>query len=101
MAVAKGRFSGFRICLLSAPSHQVSTRQWHIAEFVPDHSGGTAPDFNGIPFVVHNEHLNDCQLCSKYMQGRQVLLKPSPGNENIPRTLRSHLSNLIFRFIQV
>jgi len=28
-----------------------SLRQWHnIAAFVPEHSGGTAPDFYGIPF---------------------------------------------------
>ena len=26
------------------------SRQWQYAGFVPDYSGGTTPDFNGIPF---------------------------------------------------
>jgi hypothetical protein len=37
-----GRSSGSRIILLSAPSHPTSAKQWHCAEFVPGHSGGTA-----------------------------------------------------------
>ncbi len=37
-----GRSSGSRIILLSAPSHPASAKQWHRAEFVPGHSGGTA-----------------------------------------------------------
>jgi hypothetical protein len=24
--------------------------QWQLADFVPDNGGGTAPDFNGIPY---------------------------------------------------
>ena len=28
-----------------------------IAVFVPDHSGGPVPDFNGVPFSAHGEHL--------------------------------------------
>jgi len=27
-----------------------NTRKWIFTEFVPDNSGGTAPDFHGIPF---------------------------------------------------
>jgi type III secretory pathway component EscS len=46
----QGRSSGFRIRLLTAPSHLALTRQWHGAAFVPDYSGGTTPEFNGIPF---------------------------------------------------
>ena len=46
----QGRFSGSRICLLSAPSHLIFTRQWPVAEVVPGYSGGTAPEFNGIPY---------------------------------------------------
>jgi hypothetical protein len=26
--------------------------QWLFADFVPDYSGGTAPDFHGIPFIM-------------------------------------------------
>jgi len=25
-------------------------KQWHFADFVPDYSGGTAPEFHGIPY---------------------------------------------------
>ena len=45
-----GRSSDSRINLLSAPSHQAEARQWHNADFVTGHSGGTASDFNGIPY---------------------------------------------------
>lgn len=45
-----GRSSGFRIILLSAPSHFAEAKTVANADFVPDHSGGTAPGFNGIPF---------------------------------------------------
>jgi hypothetical protein len=44
----KGRSSDSRISLLSAPSRSASTKQWHFADFVPDYSGGTAPDSNRI-----------------------------------------------------
>jgi hypothetical protein len=50
LAIKQGRSSGFRILLLAAPSRLASTRQWHPAAFVPDYSGGTTPDFNGIPY---------------------------------------------------
>ena len=45
-----GRSSGLRIILLSAPSHFACSRKSGFADFVPDYSGGTAPEFNGIPF---------------------------------------------------
>lgn len=50
MAECQGRSSGSRINLPPAPSHSVTAKQWYIAEFVPDYSGGTAPGFNGIPY---------------------------------------------------
>jgi hypothetical protein len=33
--------------------------QWYFANFVPDYSGGTAPDFHGIPLKLFTEHLVD------------------------------------------
>lgn len=36
--------------LLSVPSHPVKTGQWLNTDFVTDYSGGTAPDFHGIPY---------------------------------------------------
>ncbi len=48
--------SGFRIDLLTAPSHPY--RQWRYAVFVPGYSGGSATDFNRLPFygniAIHN-----------------------------------------------
>jgi len=35
-----------------------SMDQWQSAAFVPDHSGGPVPDFNGVPYQAQNEHLN-------------------------------------------
>ena len=49
-AAFSGRSSGFRINLLSAPSRSLEMLNSGFADFVPDHSGGTAPDFNGIPY---------------------------------------------------
>ncbi len=43
------RSSGSRIILLAAPSLPTFAGQWlSIAAFVPDHSGGLAPDLHGI-----------------------------------------------------
>jgi hypothetical protein len=42
------RSSGFRIDLLAAPSH--SYEQWHSAAFVPGYGGGSATDFNRLPY---------------------------------------------------
>jgi hypothetical protein len=39
-----------RITLLTAPSHPLLMDSGVVAAFVPDHSGGSAPDFNGIPY---------------------------------------------------
>jgi len=36
--------------LLSAPSHLIQIKQWLPADFVTDYSGGTAPEFHGIPY---------------------------------------------------
>ena len=47
-----GRFSDSRIFLLTAPSHLVSSEQWHDAAFVPDHSAGPVPDSHGVPFYA-------------------------------------------------
>jgi len=52
-----GRFSGFRIILLLAPSHPESreTRDQRIvglASFVPDYSGVAVPDSHGVPFLA-------------------------------------------------
>ena len=55
--MVEGRFSGSRITLLFAPSHPVNTGQWQSANFVPDYSGGTAPEFNGIPCEALFGHL--------------------------------------------
>ena len=49
-AIVEGRSSGSRIVLLSAPSRCDQHRNSDTADFVPDYSGGTAPDFNGIPY---------------------------------------------------
>jgi hypothetical protein len=46
----KGRSSDFRIILLPAPSRLPSGRQWPIADFVPEHSGGTVTALNRLPF---------------------------------------------------
>ena len=43
-----GKSSGLRIKLLIAPSQQFVSGKYTI--FVPDHSDGLAPDFNGVPF---------------------------------------------------
>ena len=45
-----GRFSDCRIFLLTAPSQPAWADKWYVAAFVPEYSGGTVPDFNGIPF---------------------------------------------------
>jgi hypothetical protein len=49
-----GRSSDSRIVLLPAPSHpalrHLSAGQWHIAGFVPNHSGSPVPGLHGIPF---------------------------------------------------
>jgi hypothetical protein len=50
MASVTGRSSDLRIILLSAPSHPAKTEQWQLADFVPDYSGGTAPESHGIPY---------------------------------------------------
>jgi len=42
-----GRYSGSRISLLATPSRSPSGC---LVAFVPDHSGGTAPDSHGIPY---------------------------------------------------
>jgi hypothetical protein len=42
------RSSDSRIILLAVPSH--SLEQWFNTAFVPDHSGGPVPDFNGVPY---------------------------------------------------
>ena len=47
--VAAGGFSDFRVILLTKPSHPVSREQWRSMAFVTGYSGGTVPDFNGIP----------------------------------------------------
>jgi len=47
-----GRSSDSRITLLTAPSHPVKTGQWQIAVFVPDHSGGSVPDFHRFPYYA-------------------------------------------------
>jgi hypothetical protein len=41
---------GFRIVLLTAPSLSVIAEKWHFAVFVPDHSGGPAPDLHEVPY---------------------------------------------------
>jgi hypothetical protein len=45
-----GRSSDSRFVLVSAPSHLVKTSQWHVANFVTGHSGGTALDSHEIPY---------------------------------------------------
>ena len=50
-----GRFSGFRIVLVLAPSHPAPStnsglRVVDLASFVPDYSGVAVPDFHGVPF---------------------------------------------------
>lgn len=45
----QGRSSGSRIRLLSAPSRFAAVETVVLADFVPDDSGGTAPDLHGIP----------------------------------------------------
>jgi hypothetical protein len=42
------RSSGFRIVLLAAPSHP--SGQWRVAVFVPGYGGGSATDFNRLPY---------------------------------------------------
>ena len=44
---AVGRSSGSRLGLLSTPSRAIA--QWLVVDFVTSHSGGTAPEFHGIP----------------------------------------------------
>lgn len=47
----QARFSDFRIILLPAPSHpELVEGQWLFAGFVPEYSGGSVPDFDGVPF---------------------------------------------------
>jgi len=50
-AFCSGRSSGLRIILITAPSHSDLSEKWHIAVFVPDHSGGPATDFHRLPFM--------------------------------------------------
>jgi len=48
--------------------------QWHAADFVPGHSGGSAPDLHGIPFFhpimgpycsfVSTGFKDKCQVCN-------------------------------------
>jgi hypothetical protein len=49
-----GRSSDLWINRLSAPSRTLCPLrikvQWHIADIVPTHSGGTAPDLHRLPF---------------------------------------------------
>jgi len=45
-----GRSSGSRIILPAAPSHPPEADSGMPAAFVPDYSGGPAPDSNGIPY---------------------------------------------------
>jgi len=49
MSTNVGRSSDSRISLLPAPSPPGLPKKWLAAGFVPGHSGGTAPAFNGIP----------------------------------------------------
>jgi hypothetical protein len=37
---------------LCAFPFRLVTKQWLFADFVPGYSGGTAPDFNGIPYYA-------------------------------------------------
>ncbi len=59
----QGRSSGSRFVLLSAPSRFFNSGIF--AEFVPDYSGGTAPDSHGIPLSPY--------------AGRQVLKSNTPN----------------------
>ncbi len=36
-------------------SENFKKSQWHIAVFVPDYSGGPAPDLNGVPYSAHGK----------------------------------------------
>ena len=42
---------------MAAPSRLGVTKQWPVAAFVPDHSGGPVPVFHRIPSYAHIEHL--------------------------------------------
>jgi len=44
-----GRSSGLWITLLTAPSRDIKTSQWHLTAFVPIYSGGTTPDLHRVP----------------------------------------------------
>ena len=47
--IVSGRASDSRIHLLFAPSRP-SFGQWHVADFVPDHSSGPVSDLHGVPY---------------------------------------------------
>lgn len=55
----QSRSSDSRIILSSAPSHSCYLNSGIFADLVPDYSGGTAPDFHGIPLKLFIEHLAD------------------------------------------
>ena len=65
-----GRFSGSRIVLLAAPSPR-GLREWHLAAFVPEHSGGTAVDSHHLPFRSspyagdRRREIFSCQCCRR------------------------------------
>lgn len=53
----QSRSSDSRINLSSAPSHSYYLNSGIFADLVPDYSGGTAPEFHGIPLKLFIEHL--------------------------------------------
>jgi hypothetical protein len=68
------RSSGFRIVLLTAPSHPFG--QWQSAVFVPGYGGGSATDFNRLPYRIFRIRL------------LQIIRDASQANFNIIDPLR-------------
>jgi hypothetical protein len=50
---SQGRYSDFRLILLTASSQTTAGSVTYCAAFVPGHSGGPVPDFKRVPCYAH------------------------------------------------
>ena len=59
----------------------LGSAQWPRAAFVPDYSDGLAPDFHGVPFQAHHDHLdlNTCYLIKILFKVNRFIGGSSPN----------------------
>ena len=80
------------ICYIqNASSFSSSAEQWPLAAFIPDYSGGTAPDFHGIPCSTRFGSPDQIQttLASGKMQDNWQWLPPWKP----PRSRRAYVDS--------